>query len=159
MSEQVKEAHHLAEEAKRIAGVHALLHKFLDNAAEAIVIVDKDGNIVLFNRRATFLFGWSVEEILGKPIETLLPDSLKHKHAEVHRKQFMSEPYTRAMGANLELKAKNKDGTEFPVYIDLHPELGADGVYVRAAIRRKVPIVSSEEKGPSSSLCQRPGDQ
>jgi PAS domain S-box-containing protein len=152
MSEQIKEAHQLAEEAQRIAGVHALLHKFLDNAAEAIVIVDKEGKIVLFNRRATFLFGWSAEEALGRQIEILLPDSLQHKHADVHRKQFMSEPYTRAMGANLELKAKNKDGTEFPVLIDLHPELGADGVYVRAAIRRKVPLSLKEVTEISATI-------
>jgi rsbT co-antagonist protein RsbR len=137
MSEQIEEAHDLVKEAKRIAGFPALLHRFLDTAAEAIVIVDKSGSIVLFNRRASFLFGWTPEEVIGQQIEILLPDNIKHKHAETHRKGFMDEPYTRPMGANMDLKAKHKDGTEIPVLIDLHPETGTDGIYVRAAIRRK----------------------
>jgi rsbT co-antagonist protein RsbR len=135
MSDEVKQAHKLVEEAKRIAGFPALLHRFLDTAAEAIVIVNSSGRIVFFNRRATFLFGWSAEEIIGQTIETLLPDDLKVRHVE-HREGFMSEPYTRAMGANLDLQGKHKDGTTFPVLIDLHPEMGTDGTYVRAAIRR-----------------------
>jgi PAS domain S-box-containing protein len=137
MSQQITEAHKLVEEARRIAGFPALLHRFLDTAAEAIVIVNKDGTIVFFNRRATFMFGWEAGEAVGKQVEMLLPDSIQQMHAEVHRKGYMEEPYTRAMGANLDLKAKHKDGTEFSVLIDLHPEMGTDGPYVRAAIRRR----------------------
>jgi PAS domain S-box-containing protein len=137
MSHQITEAHKLVEEAKRIAGFPALLHRFLDTAAEAIVIVDKKGTIVFFNRRATFMFGWESNEALGQQVEILLPDSIQLMHAEVHREGYMKEPYTRAMGANLDLKGKHKDGTEFSVLIDLHPELGTDGIYVRAAIRRR----------------------
>jgi rsbT co-antagonist protein RsbR len=135
MSEEVREAHKLVVEARRIAGFPALLHRFLDTAAEAIVIVDSAGLIVFFNRRASFLFGWLSEEVLSRPIEVLLPDDLKTRHV-AHREGFMREPYTRAMGANLDLRAQHKDGTTFPVLIDLHPEVGSDGTYVRAAIRR-----------------------
>lgn len=151
MSEQhIKEAHALVVEAKRIAGFPALLHRFLDTAAEAIVIVDKDGCIVLFNRRSSFLFGWLPDEVIGKEVEILIPDTLRERHAKVHRKTFMSEPYTRAMGANLNLMGKHKDGSEFPILIDLHPETGTDGTYVRAAIRRK----DIESKSDTlSSLC------
>lgn len=141
MSDEVKQAHKLVEEAKRIAGFPALLHRFLDTAAEAIVIVDSRGKIVFFNRRATFLFGWLSDEIIGQDIEILLPDNLKDRHT-AHRKGFMSEPYTRAMGANMDLQGRHKDGTTFPVLIDLHPEMGADGTYVRAAIRRKAPAAT-----------------
>lgn len=136
-AEHIKEARDLVEEARRIAGFPALLHRFIDTAAEAIVIVDKDGCIVLFNRRASFLFGWTSDEVIGKPVEILIPDDLRERHAGVHRKGFMAEPYTRPMGANMDLRAQHKDGTSFPVLIDLHPEMGTDGVYVRAAIRRK----------------------
>jgi PAS domain S-box-containing protein len=156
MITQIKEAHALVEEAKRIAGFPALLHRFLDTAAEAIVIVDHEGKIVLFNRRATFMFGWSSDEAIGRPVEILLPDSLQSIHADVHRKGFMAEPYTRAMGANRDLKAKHKNGTEFPVLIDLHPELGTDGVYVRAAIRRKEVAVAPEGVRSEIGKCPVP---
>jgi rsbT co-antagonist protein RsbR len=136
MNEKVNEAHELVEQARRIAGFPALLHRFLDTAAEAIAIVDSQGRVVFFNRRASFLFGWLSDEVIGKPIEILLPDELKERH-EAHRAGYMAEPYTRAMGANLDLMARHKDGTTFPVLIDLHPEMGTDGTYVRAAIRRK----------------------
>jgi PAS domain S-box-containing protein len=136
-TEHIEEARGLVEEAKRIAGFPALLHRFIDTAAEAIVIVDKEGLIVLFNRRASFLFGWTSEEVLGQPIEILIPDELRERHAAVHRAGFITEPYTRPMGANADLRARHKDGSNFSVLIDLHPEMGADGIYVRAAIRRK----------------------
>lgn len=151
MNQQINEAHALVEEAKRIAGFPALLHRFLDTAAEAIVIVDKRGTIVFFNRRATFMFGWESDEALGKQVEILLPEALQQTHAEVHRKGYIREPYTRAMGANLDLKGRHKDGTEFPVTIDLHPELGTDGVYTRAAIRRKEETALSIQSIPN--LC------
>lgn len=152
MSEKIREAHELVEEARRIAGFPALLHRFLDTAAEAVVIVDKDGQIVFFNRRATFLFGWLPEEVLGKPVEILLPEALRRHHAEIHRTGYMAEPYTRAMGANLDLMGHHKDGTDFPVVIDLHPEIGTDGLYVRAAIRRKVvPSRKEPAEAPESS--------
>lgn len=137
MSEKIIEAHRLVEEAGRVAGLPALYVRFLDNAAEAVVIVDQAGRIAFFNRKATFLFGYPPEEVIGQPVEILLPTALRSTHADHHRRGFMRDPYSRAMGANLDLKARHKDGTEFPVVIDLHPEMGSDGAYVRAAIRRK----------------------
>jgi PAS domain S-box-containing protein len=148
MSDKIHEAHRLVEEAGRVAGLPALYARFLDNAAEAVVIVDQFGKIAFFNRKATFLFGYPPDEVIGQPVEVLLPESLKSVHAEIHRKGFMRDPYSRAMGANLDLKARRKDGTEFPVVIDLHPEMGSDGAYVRAAIRRK----DSPEGPPSDAL-------
>lgn len=137
MSEKLDEARCLVEEAGRVAGLPSLYSRFLDNAAEAVVIVDHNGRIVFFNRKATFLFGYPPEEVIGQFVEILLPESLKRVHSEVHRKGFMRDPYSRAMGANLNLKARHKDGHEFFVVIDLHPEMGSDGAYVRAAIRHK----------------------
>lgn len=136
MEEAIEEAHALTIEARRVAGLPVLYSRFLDNAAEAVVIVDREGLIAFFNRKATFLFGYPPEEVIGKPMEILLPESKREQHARVHR-PFMADPYSRAMGANLDLQARHKDGSEFPVIIDLHPEMGSDGTYVRAAIRRK----------------------
>lgn len=136
MTEHVAEAHRLADEAQRIAGLPLLLAKFLDHDEAAIVIVDRTGSIALFNRKAQFLFDYTAEEVIGKPVEMLLPDALREIH-ETHRDTFMRDPYSRAMGANLELRARTKDGSEIPVLIDLHPEQSNTGPYVRAAIRRK----------------------
>lgn len=142
----IDEAHKLVMDAKRIAGFHALLHKFFDTAAEAVVIVFEDGTIVFFNRKASFLFGWLSEEVLGHEVEILVPDHLKLIH-QSHRDGYVGDPYTRAMGANLDLMARHKSGNEFPVLIDLHAEMGADGIYVRAAIRRK----GSDKEPPSEA--------
>lgn len=136
MSEHVEEAHRLVEAAARVAGLPLLYSRFLDNAAEAVVIVGQDGRIALFNRKATFLFGYPAEEAVGQPVEMLLPDALKGIH-ERHRAGYVGDPYTRAMGATLDLRARHKDGSEIPVLIDLHPEQGTNGTYVRAAVRRK----------------------
>jgi len=137
MSDSVEEAHRLAQEARRIAGLPALYVRFLDNAAEAVVIVDRDGRIAFFNRKATFLFGYPKEEVIDQAVEMLLPEDKRRRHSEVHRAGFMRDPYSRAMGANMDLQARHKDGSTFPCVIDLHPEMGTDGAYVRAAIRRK----------------------
>ena len=134
--EQVEEAHRLVEEAARVAGLPLLYARFLDNAYEAIVIVSQDGRIALFNRKATFLFGYPAEEAVGQPVEMLLPNAIKGDH-ERHRAGYMGDPYTRAMGAALDLRARHKDGSEIPVLIDLHPEQGTNGTYVRATVRRK----------------------
>lgn len=136
MNEHIEEAHRLATEAQRIAGLPLLYARFLDHDEAAIVIVDRAGNIALFNRKAQFLFGYTAEEVIGKPVEMLLPESVRSLH-EQHRATFMGDPYPRAMGAQLDLKARNKDGEEIPVLIDLHPEMSTAGPYVRAAIRRK----------------------
>lgn len=136
MSEHVEEAHRLAQDADRIAGLPLLFARFLDHAAEAVVIVDAAGRIALFNRKAQFLFGYMAEEVIGKSVEVLLPDTLRELH-EQHREGFMRDPYPRPMGAQKELKARHKDGSEISVHIDLHPEMSNNGPYVRAAIRRK----------------------
>lgn len=131
------EASRLVENAKRVSGLPVLLSRFIDNAAEAMVITDKNGKIALFNRKATFLFGWQPEEVIGQPVEVLLPEGLRHKHAKEHRAGYVHDPYTRPMGANMDLLALHRDGSTFPVLIDLHPEMSDEGLYVRAAIRRK----------------------
>jgi len=137
IDDTLTEARNLVESARRIAGLPALLARFIDGAAEAWVIVDPEGKVALFNRKAAFLFGWQPEEVIGKPMEVLLPEALRSRHAATHRAGYMRDPYIRPMGANRDLLALHRDGSTFPVLIDLHPEMSDDGVFVRAAIRRK----------------------
>src|SRR6185503_19890233 len=95
----IKDAHDLLLDAHRIAAQLTLLERFIDTASDTTVIRDPEGKIVLFNRKATFLFGWQASEAIGQPVEIVLPESLRKKHAEVHRPRYRRNPYPRAMGA------------------------------------------------------------
>ncbi len=106
----------------------------LESAPDAIIIVNKDGNIQLVNAQTERLFEYNRDEIIGEKIEILIPERFKGAHHH-HRNGFFSEPNTRAMGANLELYARRKDGTEFPVEISLSPIETEEGLLVSAAIR------------------------
>jgi len=106
----------------------------LESVPDAIVMVNNTGRIILVNGQAEELFGYTKAELLGKPIEILLPQRFREGHVS-HRTQYFVEPKTRTMGAGLELFACRQDGTEFPVEICLSPLRTEEGTFAMSAIR------------------------
>jgi protein-histidine pros-kinase len=106
----------------------------IESAPDAMVIVSDTGAIELVNGQVIRLFGYEREELIGQPVEVLMPLRYRGRHPE-HRRRFVRSPRLRPMGANLQLSGLRKDGTEFPVEISLSP-IESDGtVSVCATIR------------------------
>ena len=106
----------------------------LESAPDAIVVVDASGQVVFANRQLSAVFGYESAEILGRTVEHLLPERFRGRHIG-HRSAFAHTPRVRPMGAGLELLARRKDGSEFPVEISLSPIRDGERTLVAAAIR------------------------
>ncbi len=106
----------------------------VESAPDAMLVVDGQGVIELVNRQAELLFGYSRSDLMGQPIEVLVPDHARAVHP-THRSHYFRDPRTRPMGAGLELTARRKDGSEVPVDISLSPLDTEHGRVVSVAIR------------------------
>ena len=113
----------------------AKFRALLESAPDAIVLADERGRVVLVNAQVEALFGYGREELLGHPVEMLVPDRFRGLHA-AHRAVYNADPRTRAMGLAKDLTARRKDGSEFPVEISLSPLPLGDGTLLVTAIIR-----------------------
>ena len=95
-----------------------LLVALLESAAQAILSIDRGGRIVLANRRAGEMFGYTTQELMGAGIELLLPESKRAAHGP-QRDDYFQRPRARPMGIGLDLSGRRKDGAEFPVEVSL----------------------------------------
>ncbi|MER5750191.1 PAS domain S-box protein [Streptomyces sp. NPDC002088] len=115
-------------------GAEERFRGLLEAAPDAMVIVDDTGIIRLVNAQTEALFGYHRDELLGHPVELLIPHRFHAQHTR-HRGGYAANRQVRPMGAGLELHGLRKDGTEFPVEISLSPLETADGLLVSAAVR------------------------
>ncbi len=112
----------------------ARFRQLVEGAPDALVISDRRGRIQLVNSQAERIFGWTRSELVGQPIETLVPPRFRGVHVG-DRAKYANAPAVRPMGAGLDLLAVRKDGSEFPAEISLSPIEGDDGPLVIAAVR------------------------
>jgi PAS domain S-box-containing protein len=121
-----------AEAAMRQSQV--MFQSFFEAAPDAVVAVEPGGLIVQANSQAARLFGYPHEQMLGRPVEQLIPERFRQQHT-AHRTGFVTAPRPRPMGSGLELFGRRKDGSEFPVDIMLGPVWTADGLVVLSTVR------------------------
>jgi PAS domain S-box-containing protein len=120
---------------KRLQRVSASRFRGLvELAPDATVVTDRDGQIVLVNRQTELLFGYTREELLGQPVEQLLPGRFHAVHRE-HRASYLTAPHQRPMGADLPLCGRHRDGHEFAVEVSLSPLQEVGELLLIASIR------------------------
>lgn len=122
-------------------------HKFrtiVESAPDALVIVDGDGKVVMLNSRAETVFGYTRDEIVGNPVEILMPERFRQNHP-AKRQGFTKNPHSRQMG-NLILSGLRKDGHEFPTDVSLSPMHTNEGILIAAAFRDITAQVEKEQE-------------
>lgn len=106
----------------------------LEAAPDPVVIADREGRIAVVNARAEAVFGYARAELLGQPVEMLIPQRLHAAHV-AHRAPYQENPHARTMGAGRDLFARRKDGSEFAVDVSLSPLATPQGTLIISTVR------------------------
>ena len=136
-------------------------HRFtglLEAVPDAMVCVDADGRIALVNAQAERLFGYARDELIGQPVEILVPDQARKVHL-LHRAGYITDPQPRPMGTGMELVARRRDGSTFPAEISLSAVDTGVGIVVAAAVRDVTERrLAAETASRLASIIQSPRD-
>ncbi len=147
--------------------IESRFETIFNHVNEGILIAGSDGKILLANPKVNQLFGYEEDELLGMPVETLVPNELAHRHV-AHRDTYMNNPTKRPMGKNITLFGKAKDGHKFPVEISLSYYETGDAMYVigfiidiseRFAQQEKIQHINAELKALNESLERKVGER
>jgi PAS domain S-box-containing protein len=123
----------------------AMLEALFESGPDAVVLVNKEGRIVRINRQSEALFGYQRDELVGKPVEVLMPARFRGRHM-IHRSRYHDEPGTRPMGAGMDLFGRRKDGSEFPIDVVLSHLETVEGPLVISVVRDVTERVRGEEE-------------
>src|SRR5882672_4422836 len=128
----------------------------VEAAPNAMIMVNREGQIILLNAQAERVFGYAREELLGRSIEMLIPESFRAGHPG-HRHEFHTTPSARSMGAGRDLYGRRKDGSEVPVEVGLNPIDTPEGMAVLASIiditaRRRVEAETAQQRNELAHL-------
>ncbi len=121
----------LRESAEALNRREAESRTVIESSPSGMIMTDAKGEIVMLNKQAAALFGYTREELLGQQIEVLVPDHVRGHHHKL-REGYMKHPEVRAMGASRDLEGRRKDGTHIPVEIGLNPIRTDQGLRVLA---------------------------
>jgi len=116
------------------AQTEELVRGIIESAPDAMIIVDSDGRIGMLNSMTERLFGYTREQLIGQPVECLLPTAMRTRH-EMNRERFMSAPSARPMGAGRDLLGQRSDGSCVAVDISLNTLSFAGRTFIVAAVR------------------------
>lgn len=106
----------------------------LDTAPDAMVVVGADGRITFVNLKTETLFGYTRQELVGEPLDVLIPERFRSRHTQ-HVARFFANPGSRPMGSELKLFGRRKDGSELPIEVSLSPLRTPQGTTVSASLR------------------------
>jgi PAS domain S-box-containing protein len=119
---------------KYLAQMEGRYHGLLEAAPDAMVVVNQDGEIVLLNLQAEQQFGYRRDELVGQTVTNIIPDGFAERLI-ADGTRTAAEALAQQIGTGIELIARRKDGSEFPIELMLSPLENADGILVTAAIR------------------------
>jgi PAS domain S-box-containing protein len=122
-----------AEAAKSLSRAQECYRMVVKANVNGVLVIDTKGNLVLTNPAIERMFGYSADELLGQPVEILLPEAALHHHADL-RSAYMREPVARPMGMGRDLRARRKNGSVFPVEVSLSPFNDDGKQYVGAVV-------------------------
>lgn len=137
---------HTGEQRRAAPGLDdVVVRTVIEGSPDGLLISDHQGRILFANTALSDMTGWPPDELVGQPIEVLVPEDVRGRHAQ-HRTSYQESPSVRPMGQGLQLAARRRDGSLLHVEISLSPVASADGVLTVASIRDVTDRLEAERR-------------